>query len=84
MALEAYINGQKTTPSKKRGDTLRFELELVSPTDDSTNEFSYALLVDDALKKVGVRGTCNPILLAIEFLQKWGLSGLFVHSLGSF
>ena len=49
MALEASINGQKP---KKKGQTLRFELELAPPNDDSTNEFSYAHLKDDALTKV--------------------------------
>ena len=49
MALEAFINGDK---AKKRGRTWRFELELAPPTEESTNEFSYAELVDRELKKV--------------------------------
>lgn len=52
MALEAFINGDKQKTGKKRGRTLRFQLELALPTEESTNEFSYAELVDEELKKV--------------------------------
>ena len=59
------MNGQKKESPKKSGSTLRFELELTSQTDESTNEFSYAHLVEDALKKVfgfGIFGTFLAIL----------------------
>ena len=46
------MNGQKKKSAGNSGATLRFELEIASQTDDSTNEFSYAHLVEDALKKV--------------------------------
>ena len=52
MALEAYVNGQRKKSPEKSNDTLRFELELAPPTDESTNEFSYAHLVADAQRKV--------------------------------
>lgn len=52
MALEAFINGDKQKTGKKRGRTLRFELELTLPTEESTNEFSYEDLVDGELRKV--------------------------------
>lgn len=52
MALKAYVNGKREKSPRKSGDTLRFELELALPTDDSTNEFSYAHLVADAENKV--------------------------------
>ncbi len=55
MALEAYVNGKREKSAGKSGDTLRFEVELALPTDDSTNEFSYARLVADALGKVHSR-----------------------------
>lgn len=51
MALEAFINGDKQKTGKKRGRTLRFELELTLPTEESTNEFSYEDLVDGELRK---------------------------------
>ena len=46
------MNGQKKKSAGNSGATLRFELEIASQTDDSSNEFSYAYLVEDALKKV--------------------------------
>ena len=52
MALEACINGDKQKTAKKRGRTVRFELELVPPTEESTNEFSYTDLVDGQQRKV--------------------------------
>ena len=55
MALDTFINGERKQTAKKRGETLRFELELAPPTEETTNELSYAQLVDDALKKVHAR-----------------------------
>jgi hypothetical protein len=52
MALEAFINGDKQKTAKKRGRTLRFELELVPSTEEFTNEFSYTDLVDGEVRKV--------------------------------
>lgn len=54
MELEAFINGDKQKKDKKRGRTLRFELELAPPTEDSTNEFSYTDLVEEEERKVTV------------------------------
>ena len=52
MALEAVINGDRQTKGRKRGRSLRFELKLAPPTEDSTNEFSYVELVENAQEKV--------------------------------
>lgn len=49
MELDACINGKKEERPK---ETLRFELGLREPNEEVTNEFSYLLLVEDALKKV--------------------------------
>ena len=62
MALEAVINGDKQKKTKKRGRTLRFELELAPPTEESTNEFSYTDLVVGEQRKVNIwpfRGAQN-------------------------
>ena len=61
MALEACINGDKQKTAKKRGRTLRLELELVPPTEEFTNEFSYTDLVDGERRKV----MFNPVALEI-------------------
>ena len=56
MALDTFINGERKQTAKKRGETLRFELELAPSTEETTtNEWSYVQLVDDALKKVHVQ-----------------------------
>lgn len=55
MALDTFINGERKQTAKKRGETLRFELELAPPTEETTNEWSYVQLVDDALKKVHIQ-----------------------------
>ena len=56
MALDTFINGERKQTAKKRGETVRFELELAPPTEETTiNEWSYVQLVDDALKKVHVQ-----------------------------
>ena len=55
MALDTFINGERKQTAKKRGKTLRFELELAPSTEETTNEWSYVQLVDDALKKVHVQ-----------------------------
>lgn len=52
MALEAFMNGDKQKKTRKRGRTLRFELELSPPTEESTNEFSYTDLVEGEQRKV--------------------------------
>lgn len=52
MALEAVINGDRQPKGRKRGRTLRFELKLAPPTEDSTNEFSYVELVENTQEKV--------------------------------
>ena len=52
MALEAFINGDKQKRAKKRGRTLRFDLELAPPTEASTNEFSYTELAEGEQRKV--------------------------------
>ena len=52
MALEAFINGDKLKADKKRRRTLRFELELARPTEETTNEFSFTELVERAQRKV--------------------------------
>ena len=55
MALDTFINGERKQTAKKRGETLRFELELAPSTEETTtNEWSYVQLVEDALKKVHV------------------------------
>jgi ubinuclein len=51
MALEAFINGDKHKEPRKRGRTLRFDLELAPPTEESTNEFSYTELVEGDKRK---------------------------------
>ena len=55
MALDAYINGKTEKRPKEVEETLRFELGLRVPTEEDTNEFSYLLLVEDALRKVSFR-----------------------------
>lgn len=56
MALDTFINGERKQTAKKRGETVRFELELAPPTEETTiNEWSYVQLVDDASKKVHVQ-----------------------------
>ena len=52
MALETVINGDKQKAGKKRGRTLRFDLDLVPPTEESTNEFCYTDLVEGGERKV--------------------------------
>ena len=41
------------TQKTKSGPTIRFNLPLSQPTDDHYNEFSYAKLFSDVVKKVG-------------------------------
>ena len=62
MELEAVVNGHKKKTGEKLGETLRFDLELASPTEESTNEFSYARLVDKRRKKVRI-GLHLPIFI---------------------
>ena len=54
MALEALLNGQKAKHSQsgEQDGTIRFNLDLKEPTDDTTNEFSYVLLVQNEREKV--------------------------------
>lgn len=52
MELEAVVNGHKKKTGEKLGETFRFDLELASPTEESTNEFSYERLVAKRRKKV--------------------------------
>lgn len=56
MTSEVSMNGgkKKTELGKKAGGpvTIRFELELAPPTDDTTNEFSYVHLLKDRETKV--------------------------------
>lgn len=52
MELEAVVNGHKKKTGDKLGETLRFDLELASPTEESTNEFSYERLLAKKRKKV--------------------------------
>ena len=52
MALETFINGDKQEKGKKRGRSLRFDLDLVPPTEEFTNEFSYTDLVEGGERKV--------------------------------
>ena len=66
MALEDRINGDKPKGPRKRGRTLRFDLELAPSTEESTNEFSYTELVDGDERKVtpgyftgGLAGFCR-------------------------
>ena len=54
MALEAFINGDREKKGKKRGRTLRFDLQLAPPTEEFTNEFSYTELVEGERNKVSV------------------------------
>jgi hypothetical protein len=51
MALETFINGDKQEKGKKRGRSLRFDLDLVPPTEEFTNEFSYTDLVEGGERK---------------------------------
>lgn len=44
------MDNQKTKPAP----TMRFNLSLSQPTDDHYNEFSYAKLVNDFVKKVEI------------------------------
>lgn len=47
------MSGEKKLEGKKVGATLRFDLELAPPTDDTTtNEFSYVHLVKEREAKV--------------------------------
>lgn len=57
MASQVSMNGanaeKKTDLGKKGGPvTIRFELNLAPPTDDTTNEFSYVHLLKDRETKV--------------------------------
>lgn len=52
MTNQVSMNEAKKSPSKKVGVTIRFELELAPPTDDTSNEFSYVHLVKDRDAKV--------------------------------
>lgn len=52
MALDVSVNGDRKKLGDKVGETLRFDLELDSPTDDTFNEFSYLQLVRERKKKV--------------------------------
>ena len=54
MALEAVVNGKKKKTVRKGGETLRFKLELVQSSDETTNEFFYTQLVEDKTEKVTV------------------------------
>lgn len=45
MSLEAFVNGQKAKTKEGNGASVRFDLKLDDPTDQVTNEFSYAELV---------------------------------------
>ena len=45
MSLEAFVNGQKAKTKEVNGATVRLDLKLANPTDEATNEFSYAELV---------------------------------------
>lgn len=44
------MDNQKTKPAP----TVRFNLPLPQPTDGHYNEFSYAKLLSDVVKKVGI------------------------------
>ena len=48
MTSRVPVNGGKKLEGRDVGATLRFDLELAPPTDESTNEFSYIYLVKDA------------------------------------
>ncbi len=50
MTSQVSVNGGKKLEGWDVGATVRFDLELAPPTDDSTNEFSYIHLVKDADK----------------------------------
>lgn len=52
MASQVSMVRGKKTEGKEGGATIRFELELAPPTDDTTNEFSYVHLVKDKETKV--------------------------------
>ena len=54
MALEAFLNGEKPKHSQpgEQDATVRFKLDLKEPTDETTNEFSYVLLVQSEREKV--------------------------------
>ena len=50
--IKTPMNVDKKKTGKKREVTLRFDLELIQPSDEATNEFSYVQLVKDEEKKV--------------------------------
>ena len=52
MTSQVSMNGGEKQSSEKGAVTLRFELSLAPPTDDTTNEFSYVHLVNDRCKQV--------------------------------
>ena len=77
MALDTFINGERKQTAKKRGETLRFELELAPPTEETTNEWSYEQLVDEKLKKVHARSFLS-VISSFEYgkrlLKRWEYS----------
>lgn len=53
MALDVSLTGNRKT-GDNLGETLRFDIDLDSPTDDSFNEFSYLQLVREKRRKVAI------------------------------
>ena len=47
MASQVTMSEKKKAGGKNKGVTIRFELELAPPTEDSTNEFSYVHLLKE-------------------------------------
>ena len=55
--------------------TIRFSLNLAQPTDDQYNEFSYAKLVNDAVKKVKAVYYKSVIVVGCFHNQGWFFEG---------
>lgn len=47
MTSKVTMNEKRKADGKNKSVTIRFELELAPPTDDSTNEFSYVHLLKE-------------------------------------
>ena len=47
MSLEAFVNGKKRQNKERNEASIRLDLQLDNPTDEKTNEFSYAQLLQE-------------------------------------
>lgn len=79
MALAVSANGDRKKSGDKAGETLRFDIELDSPSDDTFNEFSYLQLVRERKQKVfvamhSVLDNCETVPTPLVYMAQTGAS----------